>query len=183
MNTSPLPAPPGGPPSRLRAGGPARATSPARLRDYLAGDGPCAPVDCQSLGEGARALIAQALAGAGQAGQPAAFAGAPEEVLGARVDWFYRLLCLLAEDEREEWMHDQLQRAEAHALAATPLRARLDPLLFDKDLPLAVRCRLWSVWLATASPGPILLDAGLRSARLASAESLVQEALAPLGAR
>lgn len=180
MNTSALPAPPAGAPPLPPGSGTATA---GRLRDYLAGDGPCVPVDCQSLGEGARALIANALAVADRPGLPAAFAEAPDDDLQARVDWFFRLLCLLPQDEREQWMHEQVQRAEAHPLAGSHLRALLDPLLFDATLPLATRCRLWSVWLATAGPGPIVLDDGLRSARLARAESLVDQALALMGQR
>lgn len=152
-----------------------------RLQRYLQGEGPCVPVDCQSLGEGARALIAEARDRAGWTSgvRSNAFALAPDDDLPARVEWFYRLLCLLPAEERDAWMRTQVLRAEAHAMAGSPLRKRLDPLLFDGSMSPVVRCRLWSVWLATIGPGPIVLDPGRRNARLADAEALVAQALSP----
>lgn len=165
---------------RRRAGDCLSEPALHRLQGYLAGDGPCVPVDCQSLGDGARALISDSTGGGGRTGLPMAFSVAPEDDLEARVEWFYRLLCLLPQAERETWMREQVEHAEAHAMAGSILRSRLDPLLFDGNLSLATRCRLWSVWLATTGPGPIVLDDALRSARLANAEALVAGALAPL---
>jgi hypothetical protein len=178
-STSSLP-PAASPIARRRADDQLSEPALHRLRDYLAGDGPCVPVDCQSLGDGARALISNSTSGSGRIGLPMAFYVAPEEDLEARVEWFYRLLCLLPQVERETWMREQVAHAEAHAMAGSILRSRLDPLLFDDKFSLAIRCRLWSVWLATTGPGPIVLDAALRSARLANAEALVAGALAPL---
>ena len=180
MNTSPSlpPHPPVWPSLPSQDG--ERSAAPGRLQRYLTGEGPCVPVDCQSLGEGARALIAEALGTSAAGLRSNAFALAPDHDLAARVDWFYRLLCLLPAEEREAWMRTQVLRAEAHAMAGSALRSRLDPLLFDAGLSLVVRCRLWSVWLATIGPGPIVLDPGRRNARLADAEALVAQALTPL---
>lgn len=168
-------------PPRRRGGDALSDAVLLRLRDYLSGDGPCVPLDCQALGESARALIADDAQSAGRSSWPMAFSAAPEGDLEARVEWFFRLLCLLPQCERELWMQAQVQQSEAHAMAGSVLRTRLDPLLFDDTLPLATRCRLWAVWLATTGPGPIVLDDALRSARLASAEALVARALASWG--
>ena len=182
LNSSSQSLPPSGSwPPRRRVGDQLSEPVLHRLRDYLAGDGPCVPLDCQILGDGARALIADDVQAAGRNSLRMAFSAAPDDNLDARVEWFFRLLCLLPQSEREAWMHAQVQQSEAHAMAGSFLRTRLDPLLFDDALPLATRCRLWAVWLATTGPGPIVLDDTLRSARLASAEALVAGALASLG--
>lgn len=145
----------------------------ARLQGYLLGDGPCVPVDCQALGAHAQALL---LASEGPLpGWP--WLEAPVGPLAPRVNWFHRLLCLLPDPERERWMQQQLVLAEAHPMAGSALRHRLDPLLFDTRLALPVRCRLWAIWLGTAGPGPIVLDPGMRDAQALEAEQLVEQAL------
>ena len=150
----------------------------SRLQGYLLGVGPCAPVDCQALGAHAQALL---LASEGPLpGWP--WVDAPAGPLAPRVEWFHRLLCLLPDAEREHWMRRQLVGAEGHPLAGSALRHRLDPLLFDGGLPLAVRCRLWAIWLGTSGPGPIVLDPTMRAAQAHEADALVNHALLSHGA-
>lgn len=96
--------------------------------------------------------------------------------LAARTGWFRRLLELWPEPDRMGWMQRQVDTAQGHAMAASPLHDTLDQLLFDPRLPESVRLELMSLWLAAMAPGAVSLDAERRKQDLLDAERLAASA-------
>jgi hypothetical protein len=100
--------------------------------------------------------------------------------LNARVGWFRRLLELWPPAERQQWMQRQVEAAQGHAMAASPLHEALDRRLFDAALSNAEQVQLMALWLAVMAPGAVSLDAQRREADLAAAEALLANWLAPV---
>jgi hypothetical protein len=93
--------------------------------------------------------------------------------LPQRINWFLRLLELWPAVEREDWLRDQMQAAQWHALAGSPLHEALDRRLFDPDLPAEQRLRLQALWLAVVAPGAVCLDETRRDRELAEAMTML----------
>jgi hypothetical protein len=89
-----------------------------------------------------------------------------------------RLLELWPAVEREGWLRDQMQAAQWHALAGSPLHEALDRRLFDVDLPPEQRLRMQALWLAVVAPGAVCLDEARRDRELAEAMTTLHRWLA-----
>jgi hypothetical protein len=94
--------------------------------------------------------------------------------LPQRINWFLRLLELWPAEEREDWLRTQMQAAQRHALAGSPLHDALDRRLFDGELPAEQRLRLQALWLAAVAPGAVSLDETRRERDLAEAMGLLR---------
>jgi hypothetical protein len=90
-----------------------------------------------------------------------------------RINWFLCLLELWPADEREEWLRAQVQAAQRHALAGSPLHDALDLRLFDRGLSADQRLRVQSLWLAAVAPGAVSLDETRREREQAEAMALL----------
>lgn len=98
--------------------------------------------------------------------------------LPQRLSWFLRLLELWPAEERDDWLRTQMQAAQWHAMAGSPLHDALDRRLFDGGLATDQRLRLQALWLAVVAPGAVSLDEVRRERELAEAMELLRRWLA-----
>jgi hypothetical protein len=148
-----------------------------RLRDYLASGvlhWSLAGMEPERVRSGLRAA-ALALA---QSGDPLRL-GLRVGDLAERTGWFRRLLELWPEPDRRRWMQHQVDAAQGHAMAASPLHEALDRRLFDPGLPEPLRLQMMALWLAVMAPGAVSLDAHRREQDLQDAERLLERWLCP----
>lgn len=134
-----------------------------------------AGVDAAASGEAQlRAAALQLLEG----GEPVRL-GLRAGELTDRFAWFSRLLRLWPADAAQSWMRQQVQAAQWHALAGSPLHDALDGWLFDEALSQAERQRLWALWLAVVAPGAVCLDEARRAREVDQALAWIDDWLRP----
>lgn len=144
------------------------ASSGEALLDYLA----ASTVEAPPLPPQGQGLLRDAAHALMSSGEPLRL-GLRVGELPQRINWFLRLLELWPDVEREGWLRDQMQAAQWHALAGSPLHEALDRRLLDVNLPAEQRLRLQALWLAVVAPGAVCLDESRRDRELAEAMTML----------